>query len=234
MDEAKRRALAGNLAEVREEIAAAARAAGRDLTDITLVAVSKKHDAEAVRALALSGQRAFGESYVQEALEKQQALEDIDVSWHFIGGLQTNKAKFVVGAFDLVHSVDKPKLARTLHNRAEAAGVVQDVLVQVNLAGETQKRGAGEEEAMRLAEKVLSLDALRLRGLMVMPPFFDDPEASRPYFAGLRRLAETIRQRLRVDLPHLSMGMTNDFVQAVAEGATIVRVGTRIFGPRPY
>lgn len=222
------------LLAVREEIAQVARRTGRDPGDVRLVAVSKTHDAEAVRELAQAGQRDFGESYMQEALAKQAALRDVEgLRWHFIGGLQTNKARFVVGAFHLVHSVDSLKLAQALHKRAVAAQTVQNVLVQVNLAGEAQKRGTGVCAAEDLAREVVGLAGLRLSGLMVMPPFADDPEASRPFFRALRELRDSLSKELGVPLPELSMGMTGDFVQAVEEGATLVRVGTRIFGERP-
>ncbi len=226
--------LAGRLAEVKEEIASAARRAGRQASDVRLVAVSKTHPAEAVRILAEAGHRDFGESYVQEAIDKQSALFDISgLQWHFIGGLQSNKAKFVAGAFSLVHSVDSPKLAQALHNRAAARGAVQDVLVQVNLGGELQKRGTCGDDARCLCEAVLALPGLRLRGLMLMPPWDEDPEAVRPWFRGLRELRGRLQTELGVPLAELSMGMTNDFVQAVEEGATLVRVGTKIFGRRP-
>ena len=222
------------LLAVREEIAQAARRAGRDPGEVRLVAVSKTHDAEAVRELALAGQRDFGESYVQEALAKQEALRDVEgLRWHFIGGLQTNKARFVAGAFHLVHSVDSLRLAQALHKRAVAAQTVQKVLVQVNLAGEAQKRGTGLGAAKDLALKVAGLAGLGLSGLMVMPPFADDPEASRPCFKALRELRDRLSRETGMPLPELSMGMTGDFVQAVEEGATLVRVGTRIFGERP-
>lgn len=224
--------LRANLAAVREEIADAARAAGRDPDEITLVAVSKLHPAEDVRALAGLGQTVFGESYVQEAQAKRRELADLDLEWHFIGRLQTNKARFVAGEFSLVHSVDSLKLAHTLHKRAQALGVTQNVLVQVNLAGEAQKAGAAEDDARRLVEEVLGLPALGLRGLMLMPPLEDDPERSRPWFAALRELRDKLEQDLGARLAHLSMGMTGDFRQAVAEGATIVRIGTRLFGAR--
>lgn len=234
MDGIDRRGLAARLAEVREEIAAAARRAGRQADDVRLVAVSKTHPAAAVRVLAAAGQRDFGESYVQEAIDKQSELFDIPgVRWHFIGGLQSNKARFVAGAFSLVHSVDSPKLAQALHKRASARDAVQDVLVQVNLGGEIQKRGTCGDDARCLCEAVLALPGLRLRGLMLMPPWDEDPEAVRPWFRGLRELRGRLEAELGTPLPELSMGMTNDFVQAVEEGATLVRVGTRIFGRRP-
>ncbi len=224
-----------NLEAVRAEIAEAASAAGRSPADVALLAVSKFHPASDVRALASMGQLDFGESYAQEALAKQDELADLadlGLRWHFIGRLQTNKARFVAGRFSLVHSVDSLKLAQTLHKRAQALQAVQDVLVQVNLAGEGQKAGAAEDDTLRLAVEIMRLDFLGLRGLMLLPPLEDDPERARPWFARLRELRDGLERELGIRLAHLSMGMTGDFRQAIAEGATIVRIGTRIFGER--
>jgi hypothetical protein len=229
----RKQELAERTAEVREALAHAARQAGRAPEDVTLVAVSKLHPASDIRALAETGQTEFGENYVQEALSKQEDLAGLDVNWHFIGGLQTNKAKYVAGKFALVHSVDSSKLAKALHNKAVSLNTVQDILIQVNIAGETQKSGVETERLPELAEEVLGMEGLRLAGLMTMPPFFDDPERARPVFARLRELRDGLETRLGVKLPHLSMGMTGDFVPAVEEGATLVRIGTRIFGARP-
>ena len=229
----RKRELAERAAEVREALAIAAKQAGRSPEDVTLVAVSKLHPASDIRALAETGQAEFGENYVQEALSKQEELAGLDVNWHFIGGLQTNKAKYVAGKFALVHSVDSSKLARALHNKAVSLDTVQDILIQVNIAGETQKSGVETERLPELAEEVLGMKGLRLAGLMTMPPFFDDPERARPVFARLRELHDRLETRLGMKLPHLSMGMTGDFVPAVQEGATLVRIGTRIFGARP-
>ena len=225
--------LAEHLAQVKEELAEAARSAGRAPGDVSLVAVSKLHPASDVRALFETGQVEFGENYVQEALGKQAELADLAVNWHFIGGLQSNKAKFVAGNFGLVHSVDSRKLAQALHKKASSLGRVQDILIQVNIAGETQKSGINEENLPQLAREVLEMDGVRLVGLMTMPPFFDDPERARPVFSRLRELKDDLEKRLGTTLPHLSMGMTGDFVAAVQEGATLVRIGTRIFGSRP-
>lgn len=224
-----------NLEAVRAEIAEAASAAGRSPADVDLLAVSKFHPASDVRALASMGQLDFGESYAQEALAKQDELADLadlGLRWHFIGRLQTNKARFVAGRFSLVHSVDSLKLAQTLHKRAQALQAVQDVLVQVNLAGEGQKAGAAEDDTLRLAVEIMRLDFLGLRGLMLLPPLEDEPERVRPWFARLRELRDGLERELGIRLAHLSMGMTGDFRQAIAEGATIVRIGTRIFGER--
>ncbi|WP_338669267.1 YggS family pyridoxal phosphate-dependent enzyme [Pseudodesulfovibrio methanolicus] len=225
--------LAERRAEVREALAEAAKQAGRAPEDVTLVAVSKLHPASDIRDLAATGQTEFGENYVQEALAKQDELAGLNVNWHFIGGLQSNKAKYVAGKFALVHSVDSSKLAQALHKKAVSLDTVQDILIQVNIAGETQKSGIMVEKLPGLAEAVLGMEGLRLVGLMTMPPFFDDPERARPVFARLRELRGGLETRLGMDLPHLSMGMTGDFVPAVQEGATLVRIGTRIFGARP-
>ena len=225
--------LAERAAGVREALAEAAKQAGRAPEDVNLVAVSKLHPASDIRDLAETGQTEFGENYVQEALAKQEELAGLDVNWHFIGGLQSNKAKYVAGKFALVHSVDSPKLAQALHKKAVSLDVVQDILIQVNIAGETQKSGITVEKLPEMAEAVLGMEGLRLVGLMTMPPFFDDPERARPVFARLRELRDGLETRLGTGLPHLSMGMTGDFVPAVQEGATLVRIGTRIFGTRP-
>ena len=217
--------------EVLECMAEAARRAGRAPGDVRLLAVSKLHPAEAVRALYEAGQREFGENYVQEAQAKMAELPP-DISWHFIGHLQTNKVRNVVGRFGLIHGVDSLKLARSLHDRAQSMGLVQDVLVQVNLAGESRKSGVLEADLPGLAEFLAAGTHLRWRGLMLMPPFFDDPERARPWFARLRVLAESLRAGYGLPLPELSMGMTGDFEAAIEEGATLVRIGTRIFGER--
>jgi hypothetical protein len=225
--------IARNLAEVREEIAAAARAAGRNPAEVTLVAVSKTCPAEAVAAAHAAGQISFGESYVQEALPKLDALARLPLDWHFIGRLQSNKVKYLAGRFSLVHSIDSPKLAQALHKRlAVDSAPVQDVLIQANLAGEAQKAGVAAEELTRLAEEVAGLATLRLRGLMLLPPL-GDAEQNRGFFAGLRQTRDRLEVRLGMTLPVLSMGMSDDFPVAIAEGATHVRVGTRIFGARP-
>ncbi|HCU69011.1 MAG TPA: YggS family pyridoxal phosphate-dependent enzyme [Desulfomicrobium sp.] len=212
-------------------MAEVARGAGRSPGDVRLVAVSKLHPADAVRALYEAGQREFGENYVQEAEAKMAALPP-EISWHFIGHLQTNKVRNVVGRFSLIHGVDSLKLARSLHDRARAMGLVQDVLVQVNLAGESQKSGILEGDLPPLAEFLAGCEHLRWRGLMLMPPFFDDPERARPWFARLRGMAESLRAGFGLPLSDLSMGMTGDFEAAIEEGATLVRIGTRIFGER--
>lgn len=228
--------LARNLAVVRSRVARACARAGRDPESVRLVAVSKFHPASDIAALVQTGQRDFGESYAQEALSKQDELVGQDILWHFVGGLQTKKAKQVAGRFVLVHSLDSEKLARELARRAVDAGVLQSVLIEVNL-GEEQKAGVDEAELGELAELAVSLRkdgvGLDLQGLMCLPPVFDSPEEARPSFAHLRELRDGLAASLGVALPQLSMGMTGDFEAAIEEGATIVRVGTSIFGQRP-
>lgn len=221
------------LENILNSLQAACARADRDPADVQLVAVSKYQPAEAIAALASAGQRCFGENYVQEAAGKQKELQDQALEWHFIGKLQSNKARFAVGRFSLVHTVDKTKLARTLHKEARKYGVIQPVLVQVNIGCEPQKAGVELQELESLVAETAALDGLDLQGLMCMPPFCRDAEEARPYFRKLAALREELRQRQGLSLPHLSMGMSADFVQAIEEGATLIRVGTALFGQRP-
>lgn len=199
---------------------------------VTLVAVSKKQPLEIIEALARLGQINFGENYVQEALAKMDKLRDYNIRWHFIGGLQTNKARYVSGQFAMVHSVDSVKLARSLQKTAKNMNTIQPVLIQVNLAGETQKCGTAGNSLFDLAVSILELNHLKLDGLMTMPPFFDDPEKARPFFAELRTLKHNMEEQFGIEMPHLSMGMSGDFEVAVEEGSTMVRIGESLFGPR--
>jgi hypothetical protein len=220
--------IAERLAAVHERIAAAAARAGRAASSVTLVAVSKTHPPSLIREAARAGQRDFGENYVQELVEKRAALVDLDPPprWHYIGRLQRNKAKDVAGRCALVHAVDGAKLAAEIDRRALAAGAAQDVLVQVNLSGEATKGGVSEAELPALLDAIRPLARVRCVGLMTMPPPVDDAELNRPFF---RRLASLARAHA---LPELSMGMSDDFEVAIEEGATLVRVGTAIFGAR--
>jgi pyridoxal phosphate enzyme (YggS family) len=219
------------LREVLERIDQAAQNAGRKPDAVRLVAVSKQHGPEAIETLFRAGQQAFGENYIQEALAKMDVLPE-EIEWHFIGHLQRNKVNAAVGRFTLLHGLDSLRLARSLQNRAKTLDLVQDVLVQVNLAGEEQKKGISEADLPELAEFLVAASNLRWQGLMLMPPFFNDPDRVRPYFSRLRELAGSLSQEFGLPLPELSMGMTGDFEAAVAEGATLIRVGTRIFGER--
>jgi hypothetical protein len=224
--------IAANLAQVRERIAAAARAAGRDPSEVRLVAVSKTKPAAAVRQAWEAGQVLFGENYVQEARDKIAQVGPGPV-WHLIGHLQSNKAKLAASLFAVVETVDRPKIARALDRHARELGKELGVLLQVNVSGEPQKSGCSPEEAEALAQEVAELPGLRLMGLMTMPPFFDQPERARPYFARLRELAQRLARNLPPgSMEELSMGMSGDFEVAIAEGATLVRVGTAIFGAR--
>ncbi|MBF0480454.1 MAG: YggS family pyridoxal phosphate-dependent enzyme [Desulfovibrionaceae bacterium] len=224
--------LAARLAAVYGRIERAAGRVGRDPAGVALVAVSKRVPAALVAEAFALGQRVFGESYVQEGLSKREELAGLGLEWHFIGALQKNKAKYLPGKFALVHSVDDYEVARILHERASAHGLVQDMLIQVNLAGEAQKAGVAPGSLAGLAERIVRLSGARLMGLMVLPPFDADPEASRPYFARLREAGAGLAQTLGMALPHLSMGMSGDLEPAVEEGATLVRVGADIFGSR--
>ncbi len=215
------------LAAVRERIARACAAAGRDAREVTLLAVSKTHPAALVREAYAAGQRDFGENYAQEWREKADALADLrDLVWHFIGALQTNKVKYLAGRVGWVHTVDRLALAQELSRRSAARGATTRVLLEVNVAGETSKAGCAPGEVPALAEAVAALPGLELRGLMCIPPAEGDP---RPHFAALRAL----RDRLPVRVPDLSMGMSGDYREAIAEGATLVRIGTALFGARP-
>jgi len=223
---------AERLARVQGRILAACAACGRDPAAVTLVAVSKLHEAAAVVAMAALGQRIFGESYIQEALPKMEACP-AGLEWHFIGHLQRNKAKLAIGRFALLHTVDTLDLAQTLQKRSAVCGLTQAVCLQVNVAGEAQKSGIDPAGLPALAEAVAAMPNLALRGLMVIPPVFDDPEGARPAFAALRELRDATAVRLGLPLPVLSMGMSGDLEAAILEGATHVRVGTDLFGARP-
>jgi len=227
--------LTENIAHVRERIAAACRRSGRRPEEVRLVAVSKTVSAERVRQACEAGLRDFGENRVQEAESKRAALSDLAVIWHLIGHLQTNKARLARQLFRWVESVDSLRVAQKLDQAAAGSGERLPVLLQVNLGQEAAKFGAGEEELVSLAEQLGRLPTLELRGLMAIPPFFENPEQARPFFRRLRELAAAIAARNLpgVSMQDLSMGMSHDFEVAIEEGATIVRVGTAIFGPRP-
>lgn len=218
--------------ETREYVAQLACRSGRDPKDVRIVAVSKKQPVDAVQVLARSGQQDFGENYVQEALEKQAALIFDETRWHFLGRLQRNKAKSIPGKFVMLHSLDSTALARVLQKKCEAVGVVQDVLLQVNLGQEPQKGGVLEPDLEQVALDITGMVNLALKGLMVLPPFELSSDDKQRVFARMARLRDRLRSRLGLPLNELSMGTTDDFPRAIAEGATMVRIGTRIFGPR--
>jgi pyridoxal phosphate enzyme (YggS family) len=219
------------LAAVLARIGAAARRAGRDPAGVRLLAVSKQQPAAVVRAAAEAGQAEFGENYVQEALAKMDSLRDLPLAWHFIGQLQANKTREVAGAFQWVHTLDRPKVAERLSAQRPHYAEPLDVLLQVKLADEPGKGGVAPREAPALAEVVAGLPRLRLRGLMCIPEPATGEDAQRAPFRRLRELLEELRQRGH-ELDTLSMGMSDDLEAAIAEGATIVRVGTAVFGPR--
>jgi len=181
-----------------------------------------------------AGHRDFGENYIQEAMEKIDLLGRTSATWHFIGHLQSNKAKFAVKYFDLIHTVDTVKLAKEINRQAQQIGKIQEILLQVNIARETTKSGAEESEIVDIAKQTCRFDNLYVSGLMCMPPFFDDPEDARIYFKRLKQISEEIEtlNLPNTSMTHLSMGMSNDFTVAVEEGTTLVRVGTAIFGAR--
>jgi len=219
-----------NLLKVMERIQKAARKVERDPREIKLVAVSKTVETARIKEAIEAGVSILGENYVQEA---QKKIEEIGrpIAWHFIGHLQTNKAKYAVRLFDMIHSIDTLPLAEELNRRAERAGQVMRVMIEVNLSGEATKFGAEEERAFDIARGILNLKNLSLEGLMTMPPYFESPELSRPYYIQLRALKEGMTRK-GILLKELSMGMSNDFEIAIEEGATYVRVGTAIFGER--
>lgn len=227
-----REEIAARVRAVKRRIREAAAACGRDPGEIRLVAVSKTWPPEAVAFAHEAGLAEFGENYVHEAREKIAALGRLPLRWHLIGHLQTNKAKFAVRLFDLIHTLDSVRLAREIDRLAARLPKVQDVLIQVSLAGEETKSGASPEEVPALIAEASRLAHLRVRGLMTIPPYFDDPERARPYFARLRALRDRLEKESGIELPELSMGMTGDFEAAIAEGATLVRIGTAIFGKR--
>lgn len=227
--------LAGNLTRVRERLATAAQRVGRKPEEITLIAVSKTRPAEEIAAAAAAGAVDFGENYVQELVAKQAALNALQPppQWHFIGHLQRNKARSLVPFCALIHVVDSVALATEIDRRAEQVGRLQPVLLQVDLAGETTKFGCPEGALEPVAEALASLAHLDWQGLMTIPPAAAKAEQSRPYYRRLAQLRETLATPER-PLPQLSMGMSGDYEVAIEEGATLVRVGTAIFGPRQY
>ena len=228
-------AIADNLAAVRRRLSAAAQRASRSDSDITLVAVSKTYSADDVRIAATVGQLQFGENRVQEGLDKIDALKDLPLTWHLIGHLQSNKAKKAI-AFGWIQSIDSRDLLRKVDGAAAEAGVRPQILLQVDLANEATKFGADETVVGDLVKAALDARAVQLRGLMIVPPIPEQPEASRPWFRRLRDLRDSIvaAGTPATSLSHLSMGMSDDFEVAIEEGATIVRVGSAIFGRRAY
>ncbi|MBI5599887.1 MAG: YggS family pyridoxal phosphate-dependent enzyme [Deltaproteobacteria bacterium] len=220
-----------NLASVMHRIERAARKAGRDPGEITLVSVTKNVETKKIKEAMRAGARVFGENYVQEAEEKIENLKKARLSWHFIGHLQKNKAKYAVELFDMIESVDSVELAKELSKKAKKP---VDVLIEVNIAREKTKTGVEAKNVEKVAREIAGLENLRLKGLMAIPPCHENPEMSRPYFITLRRIAERINKESipGVSMNVLSMGMSDDFEVAIEEGATVVRVGRAIFGER--
>ena len=223
--------IADNLERVREQIAQATGKAGRSIDDVELVAISKTHDAVKVREAIEAEQSLFGESRVQEARVKIPDLPS-NLRWHFVGHLQKNKIRHALPLFELIHSVDSLALAQDINRIAEEDGLHPRVLLEVNVAGEGSKFGFTPDKLREDLENLLALPRLSILGLMTIPPIADEAEASRKYFVELRELRDRLQTEFHVDLAQLSMGMTQDFAIAVEEGATLVRVGTAIFGRR--
>jgi PLP dependent protein len=229
--------IAENLERVRSQIEAAARRSGRTAADILLIAVSKTFGVDAVREAWAAGQRDFGENRVQEALQKISSTTDITARWHLIGHLQSNKARKAVGPFSCIHSVDSMELLQRLDSAAasrEEGSPAPDVLIQVDFVGEASKFGAPPDAAEQLVHAAQEAQHVRLQGLMLMPPWNEDPEQTRPWFVRLREFRDRLLTAgiASASLRHLSMGMSHDFEAAIEEGATLVRVGTAIFGKR--
>jgi pyridoxal phosphate enzyme (YggS family) len=223
--------IAENLERVRSQIADAAKKSGRSPGDIELVAISKTHEAEKVRAAFDSGQQLFGESRVQEARVKIPLLPSA-VRWHFVGRLQKNKVRHALPLFELFHSVDSLELARDMNRIADEEGVHPRVLLEVNVAGEGSKIGFAPDSLRAQMEALLELPRLTIEGLMTIPPLAPEADASRQFFVALRELRDRFAAQFQVALPQLSMGMSGDYPVAIEEGATLVRVGTAIFGKR--
>jgi pyridoxal phosphate enzyme (YggS family) len=215
--------------EIERRLARACERAGRKREEVLLLGASKYANAEKIREAYQCGVRVFGESRAQDFLKKFEELKYLAIDWHFIGNLQTNKVKYIIDKVSLIHSLDRQSLAEEIQKRAERLGKVQDVLIEVNVGKEETKGGVYEEDLEKLFEYCLSLKNLRVLGLMAIPPHKETPEEVRPYFVKLRKLKEKLEELYKVKLPHLSMGMSEDFEVAVEEGATIVRIGSAIF-----
>jgi PLP dependent protein len=226
------RDLAGRLAAVQGRIVAAARVADRDPEEITLVSVSKTHPAEVVDEVVIAGARDLGENRVQEAQTKRPGVRA--ARWHLIGPLQRNKARAALEVFDVIHTVDRPEIGDRLQFLLERHWPerVMEILLEINVGSEPQKAGVIPADAQELLDTVRRHDRLKVTGIMAIPPFSSDPEASRAYYRDLRELRDRLQDDTGHALPELSMGMSHDFEVAVEEGATLVRVGTAIFGPR--
>ncbi|MBX0312043.1 MAG: YggS family pyridoxal phosphate-dependent enzyme [Sulfurihydrogenibium sp.] len=223
-----------NVLKIEERIQKACDKVGRKREEVILLAASKTQPVEKIIEAYESGIRYFGENRVQEGIEKIEKLKEYsDIHWHLIGGLQTNKVKYAVKYFELIHSVDRQALVDEIEKRGEKLNKVIDGLIEVNF-GEESKFGVKEENLKELFEYILTKKYIKIHGLMAIPPYFENPEDVRPYFIKLRTLRDNLEKEYNVKLPHLSMGMSHDFEVAIEEGATIVRIGTAIFGERNY
>ncbi len=227
--------LCENLKKVEDNVDAACRKAGRSRDEVTLIAVSKTKPVEMLSTIYNQGIRDFGENKVQEMCDKMEQLPS-DIRWHMIGHLQTNKVKYIVGHTTLIHSVDSLHLAKEIEKQAEKKDVTVDILVEVNIAEEESKFGIHKEETYELVRQIAALPHVHIRGLMTIAPYVENPEDNRMYFRGIRQLSVDIAEQNidNVDMDVLSMGMTGDYMVAIEEGATMVRVGTGIFGERNY
>lgn len=225
-----------NLSRIRQDMEQACHRSGRDPQSVRLIGVTKQVPVEKIREAAAAGLSCFGENYVQEGIRKIEALSDLSLEWHFIGHLQTNKVKQAVQRFSWIHTVDRLSLAKELDKRAGNQGHRVSVLLQVHLGDEETKGGVAPEDLEDLFDAVQAMEWLDVRGLMAVPPYFEDPEAVRPFFKSLRQWLEKLRPRAihPERLTELSMGMSHDFHVAIEEGATMIRVGTALFGPRTY
>lgn len=227
--------LCENLKKVEDNVDAACRKAGRSRDEVTLIAVSKTKPVEMLSTIYNQGIRDFGENKVQEMCDKMEQLPS-DIRWHMIGHLQTNKVKYIVGHTTLIHSVDSLHLAKEIEKQAEKKDVTVDILVEVNIAEEESKFGIHKEETYELVRQIAALPHVHICGLMTIAPYVENPEDNRMYFRGIRQLSVDIAEKNidNVDMDVLSMGMTGDYMVAIEEGATMVRVGTGIFGERNY
>ncbi|ADY73185.1 protein of unknown function UPF0001 [Desulfurobacterium thermolithotrophum DSM 11699] len=223
-----------NVKRIKERIEKACERAKRNPDEVFILAASKTRAPEEIRKAFEAGIKLFGENRVQEAREKIPLLSDIPIEWHMIGHLQKNKVKYAVNLFKVIESVDSKELADELEKRLSKIGKKLEVFIEVKLSPEETKHGCSPNEVEELARYVLELKHLDLKGLMTVPPYFEDVELVRPYFRRLRKIRDRLEDSLGMKIPHLSMGMSHDFEVAVEEGATIVRIGTAIFGPRNY
>lgn len=224
-----------NLEEINKKITAAAEKSGRKREDVLLLGVTKTIDVERIKEMIDCGVKSLGENKVQEVMDKYDAIGE-GVDWHLIGHLQTNKVKYIIDKVKLIHSVDSLKLAEEIDKRAKQHNLKAEILIELNIAGEESKHGIKPEETLELCEKIAKLENVRIRGLMTVAPFVENPQENRKYFAQMRKLFIDIKNKNidNIDMSYLSMGMTNDYEVAIEEGANIVRIGTGIFGKRNY